>query len=99
MTQQQLIEEIQELFPNVGETRIRHLLNRALEDFCMETEILRSSATITGVADVRYYNLSDFSGISDGEDVLEIDKVEIDNKEIAHFIGDYAETEDLTYSS
>ena len=40
MTQQQMLESIQQVYPDMGETQLRLLLNDALDEFVEETRIL-----------------------------------------------------------
>ncbi len=37
MTVQQMIEEVRQLFPDIAETQIMSMLNRALDDFIEHT--------------------------------------------------------------
>ena len=43
MTQQQMIESIQQIYPDMGETQLRRLLNDALDEFVEETRLLTGS--------------------------------------------------------
>ena len=57
MTQKQLIELIQQHHPVMGETEIRLALNRAQDDFCYKTELIKDTYTQDSVAGQRYYTL------------------------------------------
>ena len=46
MTQKQLIELIQQHHPIMGETEIRLALNRAQDDFCAKTELIKETYTL-----------------------------------------------------
>lgn len=79
MTQQQLIELVQQHHPNMRETEIRLYLNRALIDFCKQTRIMSGTSTISTIADQRYYDLADT--------VLEVTRVDCDDYQINRLIG------------
>jgi len=51
MTQTQIIELVQQHHPEMGETQIRLYLNRALDEFCRKTRILKTLYTFSTVAD------------------------------------------------
>ena len=59
MTQQEMIELVQQHHPHMGETEIEKILLRAYRDFAMKTSIHRTSFTLDGdtVANQRYYAL------------------------------------------
>tara|TARA_R100001443_G_scaffold117244_2_gene140863 strand:- start:161 stop:913 length:753 start_codon:yes stop_codon:yes gene_type:complete len=46
MTQQQMIESIQQIYPDMGETQLRLLLNDALDEFVEETRVLTDTKTL-----------------------------------------------------
>ena len=79
MTVQQMIELVQQHHTDMGETEIIKMLNLALDEFIIETQMIKDVATITTVADQRYYELDDSPSISDPDDVLEIFRVEYDS--------------------
>jgi len=79
MTQQQLIELVQEHHPRMGEAEIRIYLNRALIDFCKQTRIMSGTSTISTVAEKRYYDLA--------STVLEVTRVDCDDYQINRLIG------------
>ena len=78
MTQTQIIELVQQHHPEMGETQIRLYLNRALDEFCRKTRILKTLYTFSTVANKRYYNLD--------SDVLEVTRVDYDNYEIPRLV-------------
>jgi len=57
MKQQEMQELIKQHHPNLGETQIRKMLDRAFADFAAKTEILETSSTGDTVVDQRYYAL------------------------------------------
>ena len=59
MTAKKLMEVIQQHHPHLGEVEIIALLNRAKDDFCAKTEIVKDSYTSTTVANQRYHTLDD----------------------------------------
>lgn len=99
MTQYQMIEIIQQEFPNIGETQIRVMLNRALDKFETEVELLRGTATVAvSGSSKRRYSFSDFvvEGSSTAvvaNDVFSIDRVDYNNKQIKRFMGVIEETD------
>ena len=110
MTQQQLIELVQQMHPEIGETQIRMMLNQALDEFDHEVKFATSTATVTPVADQRYYSFTDFtqaaykdhsgatvSGatIAANDDVLEVNRVDYANKLVKRAINEPSTT-DLT---
>ena len=57
MTAKEMIELVQQHHPHMGEVEIVKLLNRAKDDFCARTEIVKDSYTTSTVANQRYYKL------------------------------------------
>lgn len=57
MTTKEMIELVQQHHPHLGEVEIVKLLNRAKNDFCFKTEIVKDSYTTSTVANQRYYTL------------------------------------------
>tara|TARA_R100000458_G_scaffold53525_1_gene55841 strand:+ start:1077 stop:1352 length:276 start_codon:yes stop_codon:yes gene_type:complete len=57
MTAKEMVELIQQHHPHIGEVEAIKLLNRAKDDFCAKTEIVKDSYTSSTVADQRYYTL------------------------------------------
>jgi hypothetical protein len=53
----EMIELVQQHHPHMGQTEIVKLLDRAKNDFCAKTEIVKDSYTGTTVANQRYYTL------------------------------------------
>ena len=88
MKQQEMIETIQQDFPDIGETQIRLMLNRALDKFDSEVELERGTANVSvTVDDKRRYAFTDFTGITSNDDVLSVDRVDYNNKQIKRFTG------------
>lgn len=87
MTQNQLIEVIRANFPNASSAEIRSHLNDALDELCRKTRMLTKTATLTTVADQRYYDLD--------ADVAEVLSVDFDGYDIPRLTG-RPEKRDLT---
>ena len=79
MTQQQMIELIQQHHPNMGETELRLALNRAQDDYCTQTELIKKTSTITSVAGQRYYTIA--------ANILRIMSVQFNDVKIPRLIG------------
>ena len=79
MTQRELIEIIQQHHTQMGYKEIRLALNRAQNDYCARTELLKKTYIQTSVAGQRYYELS--------SDILKISRVQINDVEIPRLIG------------
>ena len=82
----ELIELVQQHHPNMGETEIRLLANRASDDFCAKTELLKNSFSLGSdvnpddtTANKRYYTLPD--------EILTIREVYLNNVRIPRIIG------------
>lgn len=103
MTQKQIIEQIQQVHPEIGETQLRIMLNSALDEFVSEartnihmdaiiTDTSTTPDTLTPVAGKRYYDFTDMADIADAEDVLEVLEVTYGNPTdgevpIGHYTG------------
>lgn len=66
MTLNEMLELVKQHHPNMGDTEIKLLLNRASDDFCSKTEIIKQSFSLGSdvnpdptVANQRYYSLPD----------------------------------------
>jgi hypothetical protein len=57
MKNKEMIELVQQHHPHMGEVEIIKLINRAKDDFCSKTEIVKDSYTGTTVANQRYYDI------------------------------------------
>jgi len=57
MLTKEMIELVQQHHPKMGEVEIVKLINRAKDDFCARTEIVKDTYTVSTTADKRYYNL------------------------------------------
>ena len=79
MTQAQMIELVQQHFDSMGETELRLAFNRAQDDFCAKTEILKTTKTLSTVASQRYYRLD--------KTILKIQEVWLDSVKIPMLIG------------
>ena len=58
MTTKEMIELVQQHHTHMGEVEVIKLLNRAKDDVCAKTEIVKDSYTTTTVANQRYYRIS-----------------------------------------
>ena len=79
MTQLELIELIQQHHHGMGHKAIRSGLNRAQDDYCARTELIKKTYTQTTTAGQRYYVLD--------ENILRIIKVQINDVDIPRLIG------------
>ena len=79
MTQKQLIELIQQHHPGMGETEIRLALNRAQDDYCAKTELIRTTYVQDSAAGKRYYTID--------SQILKIIRVQINDVDIPRLIG------------
>ena len=59
MTAKNMMELVQQHHPHLGEVEIIALLNRAKDDFCAKTEIVKDTYTCPTVANQRYHTLDD----------------------------------------
>ena len=57
MTVGELIEMVQMHHPHMGEQEIIKLINRAKDDFCIKTEMVKDTYTSATVANQRYYTI------------------------------------------
>src|SRR5574343_433251 len=46
MTLQQMVEQVEAMFPQVGRTRIVFDINNIMDDFCLKSEVLWTEATL-----------------------------------------------------
>ena len=79
MTLKEMIEIVQQHHPTMGETEIVRQLNRAKDDFCAKTEILKDSYTTSTVANQRYYSLD--------KKILKVQSVWLNDVEIPMLVG------------
>lgn len=70
MTQKQMIELIQEQFPDRGETELRTMLNTANDQFVDETRIIQQWAELASIADQTDYGFSKFKAHGDSIPLL-----------------------------
>lgn len=78
MTQKEQIESIQIQFPQMGETRLRKMLNNANDRFVESTRIIQDTVTAPTVADQKLYPFSDFTTSSGGE-LIQAYNVEVED--------------------
>mgnify|MGYP003153802691 CR=1 FL=1 len=79
MKLKEMIELVQQHHPHMGETEIVKLLNRAKDDFCEQTEIVKTTRVMSTVANQRYYELH--------QTTLRIKDVWLDSVRIPRLIG------------
>ena len=79
MTSKEMIELVQQHHPHMGEVEIVKLLNRAKDDFCAWTEIVKDSYTFNTVATQRYYDIDNR--------IIKIKSVWLDNLKITKLVG------------
>ena len=56
MTAKQILELIQQHHPHIGETEALLLLNQSKDDFCQDTEMVKTQSTFTTTADTLLYD-------------------------------------------
>jgi len=79
MTQKQLIELIQQHHSGMGETEIRLALNRAQDNYCAKTELIKETYTQNSVAGKRYYTID--------PQIIKITSVQVNDVTIPRLIG------------
>ena len=86
MKQIQMIEMVKKHHPELSNAEIRIYLNKALDEFCEQTRILKGRTSFTTAADTRYYRLSDLDADGSGTDqhkFIDIDRVDFNNYRIS----------------
>jgi len=86
MTQTQIIEMVQMHHPEMGDTEIRLHLNKALDEFCEGTRILKGQQTFTTQANVRYYPLDDLDkdgSSTDQHKFIDVNRIDYNNYQIS----------------
>ena len=71
MKLQELIELVQQHHPELGHNQVVLEANRALNDFSMQTKLVKGSFDIATVIDKRFYDLD--------ENIIEIEEVIFDH--------------------
>jgi len=79
MSKQEMIELVQQHHPYMGMKEIIRLLNRAKDNFCMESEVVEDSWTILTDIDQRHYALDN--------NILKIKKVTLNDVVIPRLTG------------
>tara|TARA_R100000734_G_C3318672_1_gene113107 strand:- start:3727 stop:4005 length:279 start_codon:yes stop_codon:yes gene_type:complete len=79
MTIKEMIELVHQHHPHLKEVEIIKLLNRAKDDFCAKTEIVKDSYTFNTVANQRYYDVDNR--------ILKVKSVWVDSVKISKMIG------------
>jgi len=87
MLQTHILELIQQLHPEKGDTELRVLLNEAQREFCMKTELVdEKEGEITTDGEI-YYNLTELGVFSSIDDLIRISRVNFDGKPIRRLSG------------
>tara|TARA_R110002051_G_scaffold314550_2_gene391725 strand:- start:336 stop:611 length:276 start_codon:yes stop_codon:yes gene_type:complete len=79
MTTKEMIELVQQHHAHMGEQEVIKLINRAKNDFCARTEIVKDTFTAETDANKRYYNLD--------KRILRIQSVWLNDVLISRMIG------------
>ena len=79
MTTKEMIELVQQHHAHMGEVEVIKLINRAKNDFCARTEIVKDTFTAETDANKRYYNLD--------KRILKISSVWLNDVLITRLIG------------
>ena len=79
MTTKEMMELVQQHHPHLGENEIVKLVNRAKDDFCAKTEIVKDSYTLNTVANQRYYDIDNR--------IIKIKSVWLNDVKIPRMIG------------
>mgnify|MGYP003133047605 FL=1 len=79
MKAKEMIELIKQHHPHVGEKEAISLLNRAKDDFCAKTEMVKDSYTAVTEANQRYYTID--------SKILKIKSVWLNDVEIPMLLG------------
>ena len=79
MVQLELMEIVKEHNPQMGDTQIRKLLNRASDDYCAKTELIKNTYIQTTTAGQRYYKIHD--------NIIKIVELHIDDVIIPRMVG------------
>ena len=79
MTIKEMMELVHQHHPHLKEVEIIKLLNRAKDDFCAKTEIVKDSYTFNTVANQRYYDVDNR--------ILKVKSVWVDSVKISKMIG------------
>jgi len=71
MKLKEIMEFVQQHHPDMGETEVKNLINRGMEDFSIKTKMITGTYVFDTIIDKRYYTLPDL--------ILEIDEVYYDS--------------------
>ena len=78
----EMSELVRQHHEHMGQTEIRKLLNRAINDFCIKTKIVETSFVFT----INTTNHND-RWIWLDEDIIDIERLEVDNYVVPRLIG------------
>jgi len=79
MSIKEMIELVQQHHPHMGQTEIVKLLDRAKNDFCSKTDIVKDTYTGVTVAGQRYYDID--------SRILKIKSIWLNDVKIPKLIG------------
>lgn len=79
MTQQQMIEIIEQHHSQMGETEIRLALNNVQDIYCAQTELIKETYTQNSTAGQRYYSLD--------PKIIKITNVQVNDVDIPRILG------------
>ena len=79
MTKQNMIELLRQHHPHLGLKEAQQLLDRAKDLFCLDSEIVEDSFTVTTAADQRHYTLDNR--------IIKVKSVTFDGVTIPRLIG------------
>ena len=85
MKLKEMLEILKETHPTQNNQNLIKMLNRASDDFCRKTGVIKNSTTISTEAGQRYYTLS--------SSIIEINRVDVDDKMADKLIGQPEETD------
>jgi len=87
----EMLDMLKTRHTSVGEAAMIKLINRAMDEVCRESKVLKGSFTFSTVANQRFYDLT----TSNGEEIIEVISVDYDGKDIPRLTG-RPETRDFT---
>ena len=79
----EMLDILKTRHPGVGEAAMVKMINRAMDEVCRESKILKGSFTFNTAANRRYYDLT----TSNGDEIIEIISVDYDDKDIPRLTG------------
>lgn len=86
MKRKEMIELVQLHHPNMGETQIVKLLDRAKDDFCAKTELVKTGFNFDITSGQKYYDAISLADLISGQKLIKISEVWIDKVKIPRLI-------------